>query len=57
MLLWEKTGELSDGCLIQALVYALGKSRCSYMYVLDTKASAIIKTTLHYITWTHYSLT
>ncbi len=29
-LLWENTGELSDGCLIQALVKALGKSRCSY---------------------------
>ncbi len=29
-LLWENTGELSDSCLIQALVKALGKSRCSY---------------------------
>ncbi len=48
-LLWEKTGELSDGCLIQALVYALGKSRCSYF--ADTKlplASEIIR--LHYVT-------
>ncbi len=27
--------ELSDGCLIQALVLALGKSRCSYF--ADTK--------------------
>ncbi len=28
-LLWEKTGELSDSCFIQALVLALGKSMCS----------------------------
>ncbi len=27
---WENMGKLSDGCLIQALVKALGKSRCSY---------------------------
>ncbi len=35
MLLWEKTGELSDGCLNQALLYALGKARCCYF--VDTK--------------------
>ncbi len=43
-LLWEKTGEWSDGCFIQALVQALGKSRCSYL--ADTAlplASAIIE--------------
>ncbi len=59
VLLWEKTGELSDGCLTQALVLALGKSRCSNF--ADTKlplASEIrFLITLHYIAWTHFSLT
>ncbi len=42
-------GELGDGCFIQALVYALGKARCSYF--VDSKlnylASAISLYTLH----------
>ncbi len=47
-LLWEKMGELSDGCLIQALVEALGKSRCSYL--ADTKLPLASEIGLQYIT-------
>ncbi len=40
-LLWEKTGELSDGCLF----LALGKSRCGYF--ADTKLPLASEITLH----------
>ncbi len=49
-LLWEKTGELSDGCLNQAL----GKSRCSYF--ADTKLPLASEIRLDYIVWTHFPL-
>ncbi len=52
--LWENTGELSDGCLIQALVKALGKSRCSYFADTQLPLGSEIR---HYIAWTHFSLT
>ncbi len=47
-LLWEKTGELSDSCLIQALVQALGKSRCSYF--ADTNLPLASEIKIHYTT-------